>query len=207
MHRTRYFCVAILCANAQGAVATWSPGIGGNGHTYESVVVPGGIAWTDARAQAEAQGGYLASATSQSENTFIYDSLASDPAIWSAGGMGPWLGGLLVASHWTWVSGEPWSYANWGFGNPSGGQEQCLQYYNGDPSQPSPLWNDHVGYAGGASGPWLPSSFIIEFVPSPTCLWGMAFVATAAFHRRRSAPWCAGASSGTACRIRVPSTR
>ena len=76
-----------------------------NPNTYSYVNFSG--VWSDAAANAEAKGGYLAVVTSQSE----LDKMASS--------LGPnynkegWLGAQLVDDAWQWVSGEPMNFSNW----------------------------------------------------------------------------------------------
>ena len=81
----------------------------GNGHQY--ILVESGLYWWDAVADCESRGAYLVSITSQEENDFVYDSLASQ----AAPGSNVWIGGTDYWQEgvWTWVSGEPWVYENW----------------------------------------------------------------------------------------------
>jgi len=58
-------------STARANLIQWS----GNGHWYEAI--PASIAWTDAKAAAEAKGGYLATITSAAENTFVAGIVAS----------------------------------------------------------------------------------------------------------------------------------
>jgi hypothetical protein len=82
------------------------------------------ILWDDAQALAEAAGGYLATITSADENAWVTANLL--PLIVGTGGgrLGPWIGGFQdtnspsysePAGGWTWVTGEPWDYAAWGY--------------------------------------------------------------------------------------------
>ena len=119
----------------------WDPAVGGNGHYYAAVAVPGGIDWDGAAAAASARGGHLATVTSAEENAFIY-SLVDSPEFWSqlpssttrssvaaseSGYLtfGPWLGGLQPPGSpepgggWQWVTGEAFSYSNWHLGQPN----------------------------------------------------------------------------------------
>lgn len=114
-------CLATGCMLAAPAVAQpieWRIDEGGNGHFYEAVLVLGGIMWDSARVEAESRGGYLATITSPAENSFVFDNVASDPALWILGGFaadGPWLGGFQDAGYppdegWRWVTSETWRY-------------------------------------------------------------------------------------------------
>ena len=122
-----------------------------NGHLYE--VVSSTLTWTQAKAAADAltldgTPGYLATITSNAENTFVSNRLS---------GAG-WFGAsdAAVEGAWKWVEGPEngtqfWSgtgtgssvggnYANWNTGEPndSGGNEDCAQFLTGGSGQ----WND-----------------------------------------------------------------
>jgi hypothetical protein len=119
--------------NGEGGVVVTNPN---NGHRYEIVFHPG-ITWTEANNAANARAGnwHLATITSEEENTFIKNLLTAggspffeDACLTSnlvgrvCGGM--WLGGTSssnTAQDWGWVTGEPFSFTNWGpfepFGN------------------------------------------------------------------------------------------
>lgn len=156
----------------------WGPGGGGNGHWYEAVAVTGPGTWHDARSQAVGMShlgvqGHLATITSSGENEFIRTSFG--------GGTDYWLGGFQPAGNtgpndaWEWVTGETWSYTNWGaaepnnayacnYGGPcvSGQDENALHWRTFD------TWND------------LPDTAVLPFmiveysalqsVPEPTSL-------------------------------------
>jgi hypothetical protein len=49
----------------------WDLSVGGNGHYYEAVLVGDRITWEAARDAAQAKGGYLATITSEDENSFV----------------------------------------------------------------------------------------------------------------------------------------
>lgn len=128
---------ALLASAASAAPVQWAV----NGHWYEAVSVPGGISWTQANAAAQAAGGYLATATSSSENAFIF-SLVDSAFFWNQepGGsnLGPWLGGYQTsddgstpAANWAWVTGESWVFTVWHSGEPNnwtGADENYLSY-------------------------------------------------------------------------------
>jgi hypothetical protein len=142
-------------------IVQWSTGAGGNDHYYQGVC--GDLRWPQARAAAEAKGGYLATSTSAAENTFIF-SLIDQAQYWSPfsyGNFGPWLGGYQDPAPctgtgtepdgcWTWVSGEAFSYTNWDSGEPNNGQnedEHHLHFFDGEGSR-SATWNDILGSPG-----------------------------------------------------------
>jgi hypothetical protein len=174
----------------------------GNGHWYEAVLAPSGnISWTDAQAAASKAGGYLATITSAAENAFVFGLVANDNAFWPDGTWhGPWLGGYQdrhapgysePAGGWRWVTGEPWSYANWSAGEP-----------NDNFNFGFPLGEDRVQFGSGRSGGWNDapndilvtrsgrvSGYIVEFnaVPEPSGLvWVIVgAIGMAALARRR----------------------
>lgn len=175
-----------------GSPVYWDPAAGGNGHSYDAIRVPSGIFWEDARDQAIALGGHLATLTSAAENQFVFDHLASDPTLWKNGFYGPWIGGYQTpglsdpAAGWHWVTGEPWSYTNWGVGEPNdalGTADETLLHFDNllDQPQPSPRWNDYRNHGGTAI-----IAYIVEFpVPAPgTGAW-VTGVALLALRRRR----------------------
>jgi hypothetical protein len=125
----------------------WRVAEGGNGHWY--AFTEDYARWPDARAQAQAMGGDLATITTAAENGFLTSSFA---------GRRFWLGGRRSQSNFSvfeWVTGEPWSYSSWAPGEPNTcnpcGEAQFVTCGNG-------LWDDtglvvnatpdHPGYLG-----------------------------------------------------------
>ena len=88
--------------------------------------------WSSAKSAAESVGGYLACITSSAENQWIYQQpgFASNT---------PWIGGTdqAVEGTWTWVSGETWSYTNWGAGEPNNSGNEDYTTFRTDG-----YWND-----------------------------------------------------------------
>src|ERR1041385_1669105 len=122
--------VLALATEAQGQWVRWETSAGGNGHWYKAIVNTNGFNWDQASAAAQAEGGYLATITSQAENDFVF-SLVNDPKYLTAfNGSGPALGGFQLAGSaepaggWSWVTGEPWSYSNWAPGQPDNGRSE-----------------------------------------------------------------------------------
>lgn len=123
-----------------------------NGHWYKAVSVPAGISWTNAEKAAEAEGGHLATITSQAENEFVSNLCSAQNlwVFWSGSYFGPWLGGKAPVNRsnatdgWQWVTVEQWLFTKWRPGEPSNGgrNENCLQYAR-TPSEKAPYgWND-----------------------------------------------------------------
>ena len=85
------------------------------------------MSWEDAKTQAEADGGYLATLTSALENDFVWTLVASFAAQIQADTQEFWLGGYQTsysdepAGNWAWVTGETWDYTNWAAGEPNNG--------------------------------------------------------------------------------------
>jgi len=97
-------------------------------HYYETVYVSSGnLNWYQSAYLAQEAGGYLASITSEGENTFVFNLVSDKKFFWFFEedgphygiSIGPFLGGYQPegspepAGGWRWLSGEPWSYTNW----------------------------------------------------------------------------------------------
>lgn len=106
----------------------------GDTHYYQVVYVENGnVNWYQAAHLAEDAGGYLASITSEQENSFIFDQVNDMKYFWVFPAyieglskanhyeisIGPFLGGYQPegsaepAGGWTWLSGEAMEYTNW----------------------------------------------------------------------------------------------
>lgn len=193
--RTCTIAAAATFALASTAFATsieWSVNAGGNGHWYEAFSAPLGITWEAARDEAVLRGGYLATLTSQAENDFVFQAVANDPSLWFAGTFGPWLGGLQPAgtpkpaSNWQWVTGEVWSYTNWGIGEPNdafGALDETYLHFDNFVNDPIPgsLWND---YRNDTESPII--AYIVEYpVPAPSVALSLGTFAGMLASRRR----------------------
>ncbi|MEL6428670.1 MAG: lectin-like protein [Planctomycetota bacterium] len=133
-----------------------------NGHLYD--YVPGSRSFADARAAAEAlvqdgAPGNLVTITSAAENEFVVGVLES---VGAAGTV--WLGALQdpgapgfsePAGGWTWLTGEPFTYSNWGAIEPNDdnvGEDFIEMLTNG-------VWNDANDLF------TINQGFVVEFVP------------------------------------------
>jgi hypothetical protein len=114
----------------------WRAEDGGNGHWYE--MSPTAAYWGQMRDIAISRGGHLATITSAMENAFVFNSL---PAKYSPSAF--FIGGSKDSGGtWSWVTGEPWNFTNWGPGEPNGVGAQITWIYGPIGYQPS-KWNDH----------------------------------------------------------------
>ena len=171
------FC-AILCLLGDCAYGQiYNPA---NGHYYQRVDVPGGLDWFGAEMAASAMqlgsvSGHLVTLTSADENDFVFDNLNAGSA---------WLGGFQPAGSpepaggWQWVTGEPWTYANWHESEPNnyGGNEDGLQFLH-----EHNFWND-------SPRPTVLNAFIVEY-PTGGELFRWVNAAGGDFHA--SANWLA----------------
>ena len=113
-----FVLVMTLClgrGRADSPVLRWS----GNGHYYQ--FVDSWLSWTDAKADAEAAGGYLVTITSQDEQQFIVREFVTPymtpytKLCWIGlyQDHAPYPGAWAPDEHWHWVTGEPVVYTNW----------------------------------------------------------------------------------------------
>ena len=170
---------------------------------YEAVYTgPTGTTWSDAAAQAAALGGFLASPTDASQNSFVY-SLVTDPKYWTglsinSDRLGPWLG-----IHSTTSGTENFVYSGsgsalgafhpWGPNQPDGygGGVQAVDFYAF--ANEGSTWGDTPEE--GVAGFPLPTGFVVQFSAAPIpessslamLLAGLALVAAKGVGARRSA--------------------
>jgi hypothetical protein len=151
----------------EGAVE-WSV----NGHKYLFVAAPG-TSYEDAKAAAEVMHGHLVTLANADENAFVFDMLrrnldASYHAGFTPNFFGPWLGAERTPSSgsadagyaWSWVTQEPFTYADWFPGEPNGantGENRVVYFYQRpDGSAPVAGWADVI--------PTLTcSGYVVEF--------------------------------------------
>lgn len=153
----------------EGAVV-WSAKDGGTGQIYEVVTVPGGVDWSAANSAAIARGGYLVTISSPAENEFV-NGLVTSPEFWASPRgraiCGPWLGAVQPpgspepAGNWQWVTGEPFSYADWGPAQPNdeGGNEDRICFMQSS-------WIGGVGYRtfwSDQPGTYKLAAYIVEY--------------------------------------------
>jgi Protein of unknown function (DUF642)/Lectin C-type domain len=138
-----------------------------NGHWYQAVSAPGGIAWGDANAAAQAliyagYPGHLVTITSAEENAFLLDHLPLPRADqW-------WIGAYQdrnapdyrePGGGWRWVTSEPWSFTFWITGLPD--NSQGAQDYAAIDTRYSDQWDDRNRND-------LLGGYLVEFEPPIT---------------------------------------
>ncbi len=157
----------------------WITSLGGNGHWYKAVQVPGGISWNGAKTLANAAGGYLATVTSDAENDFVFD-LVNDPRYWNKGAsssnLGPWLGGSQnptnagTASNWHWVNNEgPFVFNNWASDEPNDyqGLDEDFLHYKCLGFCRDKVWNDFPNTSAESADKEPVIAYVAEFEQRP----------------------------------------
>jgi parallel beta-helix repeat protein len=166
-------CLGVTCEPEPRRLHRWNPAAGGNGHWYEVAVAPRPVAPQEAFAEAERQGGYLVSITSEAEGDFVF-ALADSADYWLTRGpdflhpldrgIGPLLGlsrtaGADPVTGWTWVSGEPFVYSRWRPGAPTAEPAQAFACFARGTTPPrTPLWEHPTS---------PPIAYVIEYDALP----------------------------------------
>ena len=117
-----------------------------NGHSYYRST--GYMTWTDARQACANMGGHLVTVTTPAENNFIFN-------LWPNGWIG--LTDEVVEGQWRWVTGEPFTWANWNGGEPNNSNNEDYIQFVGNGK-----WNDLPN----TSLPYvLEFDYIVTFTP------------------------------------------
>lgn len=182
--------LAVLCAAGwtNGAPVQWRTEDGGNGHWYEVIRADGAISWTDAKTAAEARGGYLATPTESSENSFVTNMLPLGEANWAIGGYQDTSAPDYSepSGGWGWITGEEWDFTSWCSGEPNNGvgwgttPEDALVMPGWSPWRGQ--WNDAM-----ATGVML-NGYVVEYstIPEPFTLSLLALGGLAVMRKRRT---------------------
>ncbi len=112
---TGLFLESIECEKEGGATDIAPSDNTESEHRYE--IIREAIDWDVAKAYCESKGGHLATITSEKEQKTI-EKLNEK-------GENLWIGGYRDdnGTQWKWVTGETWSYTNWGDGEPNNSDE------------------------------------------------------------------------------------
>ena len=111
---TNEFNVVVFRLNHPPVLSGWSP----LADPQRFALIQGTFTWEEARADAERRGGYLATFASREE----WDA---GKAAWTAFGKDTWLGAYQPdgspepGGNWTWITGEPWIFADWSANEPN----------------------------------------------------------------------------------------
>ncbi len=138
--------------------------------------------WTASEAEAVSLGGHLATINNSAENNWVFDNFASfdnQHYLWIG------LNDVDQIDTWTWTSGQPVTYTNWGINEPDNpGVEDWVEMSAPQFDGPG-LWNNYVD-SNNEFG--VPIEGVVEIVPEPTSfgLFGLAAAGVLA-RRRRSA--------------------
>lgn len=118
-----------LDSDGDGLSDAWEMGYG----RYQ--VIQGNFTWEEAKADAEARGGHLATITSQEEQDFIVSLF--EPEL-REGRSGTWIGAYQTSKadepsgNWAWSNGEAWSFTNWNVAPDNYQGDQDYGYIIGD---------------------------------------------------------------------------
>jgi len=93
-----------------------------NGHYYQ--LFDAGVTWEDARIRCAQMGGHLVTITTAEEQAFVLSILGT-------GNKNMYWIGSRLNQNWAWVTGEDFSYSNWGPEEPNNmdGEEAYVQIY------------------------------------------------------------------------------
>jgi flagellin-like hook-associated protein FlgL len=102
-------------------------------------VITGNFTWHQAKADAEARGGHLVTITSEEEwQKVLLKAPASDSS-------NLWIGATDENNEgqWEWVTGEPWSYTNWGIWDVAAPNNYQGSEHYGHIFSNTSYWNDY----------------------------------------------------------------
>jgi predicted outer membrane repeat protein len=153
------------CMTGVQGLVSWPVSDGGNGHVYGILAFDAGLCWDQAKALAERRGGSLASVASEPEAAFIFDRLASRPALWTRGlldnrNAGPYLGAYFDRGSWRWTDGSLFAFERFVPGVPPAGSVAMLV----NPAYPAPApASESWGWTEACPANLRPNSAVLEF--------------------------------------------
>lgn len=154
-----FLAIAGMALAAQGGILTGPVTNPENGHTYYLL---SSSTWTKAEAEAINLGGHLVTIRNAAEDRWIFATFGSfSGALWIG------LADRHKTRQYSWVSGEPVTYANWSGGQPdnrpdTGGTELYVHIWPRAHGQPG-RWND---YSDRDTVLGFPLYGVVEIVPS-----------------------------------------
>ncbi len=112
------------------STVVWDVDAGGNGHSYESVIVPQRVSWEQAKVYAENRGGRLVCLETEDEAQWVFEQLVAFTSLWSmtAYNGGPWVGLFQNTDGWWWLSEVPFDWNGWVPGEPNGTGDRACWY-------------------------------------------------------------------------------
>lgn len=142
-----------------------------NGNYYK--VYNSSMSWTEARSYCESLGGHLVTITSSGEQGFVESLVSNNP-----GKKHYFIGGRRnsYGSPWYWITGEPFTYSNWGYGEDT--QNLGQHYITIASSSSTQLsifkWYSNMNYDTGTSAEWAGkyTGFICEWESSTKTVFG-----------------------------------
>ena len=115
------------------STATWPIAEGGNGSTYQAVLLPNRVTWLEARDYAASLGGQLVSIETQAEMQWVFQRFVAFLNMWTLHGYngGPWVGLSRDSGKWRWQSGAPVTDSPWLPGEPNASGDYACFYAGG----------------------------------------------------------------------------
>ena len=190
----------VFSLNSYGSITLHDEGQWNN-HYYEIYISTDAISWSNAKTAAESlnfngEQGYLATITSEEENTFVSSLLGSEAWVNNDknGYMGPWLGGTDAATEGTWVwvtTGEDFSYFAWESNQDGVETDQDFLHYYTQYDSDGPVgemtWNDYADIGALDSGKVF--GYVVEYnavpIPGSIVLLGGALIGLAGIKKRK----------------------